>query len=356
MTMKVLALNPGSTSTKVALFEDGAEVWNETQRYDVDVLGKYASVMEQEDFRLEEITAMLGRRGVTPGDLDAVVGRGGLLHPIESGTYAVNEKMLSEVRECKWGCHASNLGALLAVRLAGEGNGRAYIVDPVVVDELCPLARYTGLVEIGRRSIFHALNQKMTARRAAREIGKPYEECELIVAHMGGGISIGAHHQGRVIDVNNALDGDGPFSPERAGSLPTGGLVRLCYSKKYEPAQLLRMITGKGGLIAHLGTNDLREVERRIEAGDEHAKLIYEAMAYQVARSIGAAAAVLEGTVDGIVLTGGLAYSERFVGLIEPRVRFIAPVLVYPGEDELKALADGAFRVLKGQEEAKTYE
>lgn len=355
--LKVLAINPGSTSTKVALFEDGREIWNETQRYDTDVLEKYGSVMDQEDFRLDKIRGMLREKGADLGAINAFVGRGGLLRPIESGTYIVNEKMLSEVRECRWGCHASNLGALLASRFAAEaGCDCAYIVDPVVVDELCPPARYTGLVEIGRRSIFHALNQKMVARRAAEALGKSYDESHLIVAHMGGGISVGAHHQGRVIDVNNALDGDGPFSPERSGSLPTGGLVRLVYSKKYDLPEMLRMIAGKGGLIAHMGTNDLREVERRIAAGDEHAKLIFETMAYQVSKEIGSCAAVLEGRVDAIVVTGGLAYSEKFVTLIRDKVSFIAPVLVYPGEDELRALAEGAFRVLRGEEQAREYE
>ena len=355
--MKVLALNPGSTSTKVALFEDEAEVWSETQRYDADVIGKFSSIPEQEGFRLEEIRKCLAVHGTSLAEIDAVVGRGGLLRPIESGTYEVNDRMLSDVRTCKWGAHASNLGAPLAIRLAREGGcGKAFIVDPVVVDELGPLARYSGIPEIERRSIFHALNQKTVARQTAEGLGKPYEECCLIIAHMGGGISVGAHDHGRVVDVNNALDGDGPFSPERAGSLPAGGLVRLAFSGKYTLPELLKMITGKGGLVAHLGTNDLREVQRRMAEGDEKAKLLFEALAYQVSKEIGACAAVLEGKVDAVILTGGLAYSEEFTGLIAGRVSFVAPVRVYPGEDEMKALADGTVRVVRGEETARQYD
>ena len=355
--MKILALNPGSTSTKVALFEDHTELWSETQRYDTDVIGRFSGVMEQEEFRLEEIRKCLAAHGATVADLDAVVGRGGLLKPIESGTYEVSDKMLEDLRACTWGAHASNLGAPLAVRLADEGGcGKAYIVDPVVVDEMCPLARYSGLPEIERRSIFHALNQKAVARRAAAELQKPYAECNLVVAHMGGGVSVGAHEKGRVIDVNNALDGDGPFSPERAGSLPVGGLVKLAFSGKYELPQLQKMLTGKGGLVAHLGTNDLREVIRRMDDGDEKARLLFEALAYRMAKEIGASAAALSGEVDIIILTGGLAYNERFTKLISDRVAFIAPVKIYPGEDEMQALVEGALRVLNGSEEARRYE
>ena len=355
--MKILALNPGSTSTKVALFEDHTELWSETQRYDTDVIGRFSGVMEQEEFRLEEIRKCLAAHGATVADLDAVVGRGGLLKPIESGTYEVSDKMLEDLRACTWGAHASNLGAPLAVRLADEGGcGKAYIVDPVVVDEMCPLARYSGLPEIERRSIFHALNQKAVARRAAAELQKPYAECNLVVAHMGGGVSVGAHEKGRVIDVNNALDGDGPFSPERAGSLPVGGLVKLAFSGKYELPQLQKMLTGKGGLVAHLGTNDLREVIRRMDDGDEKARLLFEALAYRIAKEIGACAASLSGEVDIIILTGGLAYNERFTKLISDRVAFIAPVKIYPGEDEMQALVEGAIRVLNGSEEARRYE
>jgi len=353
---RILALNPGSTSTKAALFENETEIWNDTQRYDVDVIRSFASVTDQEGFRLGAIRDALRRHETRVTDLDAVVGRGGLLKPIPGGTYLVEAPMLEDVKKCRWGSHASNLGAPLAVRLAEEaGNIPAFIVDPVVVDELAPEARLSGTPMIERRSIFHALNQKSAARRLARELGRPYESLNLVVVHMGGGISVGGHEQGRVIDVNNALDGEGPFSPERAGSLPAGELAKLCFSGTYNLDQVMRKIAGEGGLVAHLGTNDLREVVRRVDEGDSHAALVFEAMAYQVAREIGARAAALKGRVDAIVLTGGLAYSSRFTDLVASRVAFIAPIHVYPGENELAALAEGALRVLRGEEEPRRY-
>lgn len=354
--MKILAINPGSTSTKVALFEDDRELWNDTQRYDVDVLKDFHGIMAQQDFRLSEIRKVVEANKTDLSELDAVVGRGGLLKPIPGGTYAVNKDMIDDLASCKYGSHASNLGAGLAVSLASEGGcNRAFIVDPVVVDELVPEARFSGMPGIERRSIWHALNQKAVARRAAAEMDKKYEEVNIIVAHMGGGISVGAHENGKTIDVNNALDGEGPFSPERAGSLPAGGLVRLAYSGKYDLAELLKKMVGHGGLVAHLGTNDLREVQKMMEAGNEKAKLVFEALALQVAKEIGSRAAVLKGKVDAIVLTGGLAYSDMLVERIKESVSYIADVKVYPGEDEMKALAEGALRVLKGEEEARAY-
>lgn len=355
--MKILAINPGSTSTKVALFEDESQLWSDTQRYDVEVIKQFPSIPDQEEFRLVEIKKALAAHHTDLTSLDAVVGRGGLLKPIPSGTYIVSEPMLEDLRSCRYGSHASNLGAPLAFRLALQGScNRSYIVDPVIVDEMIPEARLSGLPEIKRRSIFHALNQKAVARRAAAELGKEPVSCNLVVAHMGGGISVGAHDCGRVVDVNNALDGEGPFSPERAGSLPSGGLVHLAYSGEHDLNGLLKRIVGGGGLVAHLGTNDLREVQRRIdEEGDEKAALLFEALAYQVAKEIGACSAVLNGRVDAIVLTGGLAYSDRLVGKIRQRISFIAPVLVYPGEDEMKALVEGALRVLQGVEKGREY-
>mgnify|MGYP000998558125 CR=1 FL=1 len=355
-TYRILTLNPGSTSTKVALFEDDAELWSDTQRYDVDVIHSYAGVMDQEEFRLEAIRDALERHDTPIASLDAVVGRGGLLKPIPGGTYLVGPTMIEDLKSCRWGSHASNLGAPLAARLASEaGHDRAFIVDPVVVDELVPEARLSGIPEIERRSIFHALNQKAVARRAARDLGKAYEEVNLVVAHMGGGISVGAHEAGRVIDVNNALDGEGPFSPERAGSLPAGEFMKLCFSGTYNLDQVMKKLVGKGGLVAHLGTNDLREVVRRVDEGDAKAAMVFEAMAYQVSREIGSRAAALKGRVDAVILTGGLAYSTRFTDLIASRVAFIAPVRVYPGEDESAALAEGALRVLRGEEEPRKY-
>ena len=354
--MKILAINPGSTSTKVALFEDNREIWSDTQRYDVDVLKEFHGIMAQQDFRLNEIRKVVEAHKTDLSELDAVVGRGGLLKPIPGGTYEVNSDMIDDLGSCKYGAHASNLGAGLAVSLAREGCcNRAFIVDPVVVDELIPEARLSGMPCIERRSIWHALNQKAVARRAAVEMGKKYEDLNIIVAHMGGGISVGAHENGKTIDVNNALDGEGPFSPERAGSLPAGGLVRLAYSGKYDLPELLKKMVGNGGLVAHLGTNDLREVQKMIESGNEKAKLVFEALALQVAKEIGSRAAVLKGKVDAIVLTGGLAYSDMLVERIKERVSYIADIKVYPGEDEMMALAEGAMRVLKGEEEANVY-
>jgi butyrate kinase len=355
-SLVILAINPGSTSTKLALYEDDREVWSETQRYDVDVLQHYPGIPAQEPFRFEEIMKTLATHETDVSSLDAVVGRGGLLRPIPGGTYAVNEDMLHDLKTCTYGSHASNLGAPLAKHIADEAGGKpAFIVDPVVVDELVDESRLSGFPGIERRSIFHALNQKAVARRAAAEMGRQYEDVNLIVAHMGGGISVGAHERGRVTDVNNALDGEGPFTPERAGSLPAGELVKLSFSGTKEMGEILRRITGGGGLVAHLGTNDLREVERLRDEGDEKADLLFRAMAYQVAREIGARAAVLKGRVDLVVLTGGLAYSDAFVREISRRVDFIGPVKVYPGEDEMKALAEGAMRVLRKEEEAKEY-
>ena len=354
--LMILAINPGSTSTKVALYRGSEELWSDTQRYDIDRIGEFPTIPSQESFRLGEIRKALKNRGTELSDLDAVVGRGGLLRPIQGGTYPVNEPMLEDLRSCKYGSHASNLGGPLAKSLADEaGDKPAFIVDPVVVDEMMDEARLSGIPEIERRSIFHALNQKAVARRAAADIGIAYEDANLVVAHMGGGISVGAHLKGRVIDVNNALDGEGPFAPERAGSLPAGELVKLSFSGDIELGDLMRRMVGGGGLVAHLGTNDLREVERRVGEGDQKADLIFRAMAYQVAREIGSRAAVLSGSVDAIVLTGGLSFSDAFVKAITERVSFIAPVKVYPGEDEMRALAQGALRVLSGEEAPLEY-
>jgi butyrate kinase len=352
----ILAINPGSTSTKVAFYSGTEEVWSDTQRYDIDRMGKFPDIPSQEQFRLEEIMKVLRDRGTDITGLDAVVGRGGLLRPIPGGTYVVNEAMLDDLRSCRFGSHASNLGGPLARNIADKAGGLpAFIVDPVVVDELDEEARLSGIPEIERRSIFHALNQKAVARRASVELGKPYEAVNLVVAHMGGGISVGAHKRGRVIDVNNALDGEGPFAPERAGSLPAGELVKFAFSSGLELAVLMKKMVGGGGLVAHLGTNDLREVEKRIGEGDGKADLVFRAMAYQVAREICSRAGALSGDVDAVVLTGGLAFSKTFVQAISERISFISRVMVFPGEDEMKALAEGALRVLTGEEKAGEY-
>jgi len=354
--MKILVINPGSTSTKIAVFDDESSVLEKTIRHSSEELKDFKNIIEQYDFRVKVIENVLKENGFKLEDFDAFVGRGGLLHPIESGTYRVNEAMLEDLKECKYGEHASNLGAIIAYNLATKVNKPAYIVDPVVVDEMEPLARYSGLKGIERKSIWHALNQKAVARRAAKDLHKKYDEVNLVVVHLGGGISVAAHKKGRTVDVNNALNGDGPFAPERAGGLPTISLVDLCLSGKYTYEEMKKLLAGKGGLVSHLGTNNAIEVEERIEKGDEYAKLVYEAMAYQVAKTVGEMAAVLKGEVDAIILTGGLARSKMLTDWIKERTSFIAPVLLYPGEDEMRALAEGALRVLKGEEKEKIYE
>ncbi|KAF0994575.1 butyrate kinase [Geobacillus sp. TFV-3] len=352
---RILTINPGSTSTKIGVFENERPLLEKTIRHEADVLRQYKTIADQYEFRKQTILQALDEEGINLSKLSAVCGRGGLLRPIEGGTYRVNETMLEDLRRGYSGQHASNLGGILAHEIASALNIPAFIVDPVVVDELDPIARISGFPLIERRSIFHALNQKAVARRVAKQLGKRYDELNLIVAHMGGGITVGAHKQGRVVDVNNGLDGEGPFSPERAGTVPAGDLVALCFSGEYYREEIMNMLVGGGGLVGYLGTNDAVKVENMIEDGDEKAKLVYEAMAYQVAKEIGAASAVLSGKVDAIILTGGLAYGKSFVEQITRRVQWIADVIVHPGENELQALAEGALRVLRGEEEEKVY-
>ena len=352
---RILAINPGSTSTKIAIYDNEKEVFESTLRHANEEIEKYDKIIDQYDFRKEVILTALSDNGINLTKLSAVVGRGGLLKPIKGGTYAVNEQMVADLKAAQMGEHASNLGGMIAQEIAHQLNIPAFIVDPVVVDELEPVARISGMPEIARVSIFHALNQKAVARRYSKEVGKPYDELNLIVAHLGGGISVGAHEKGRVVDVNNALDGEGPFSPERTGGLPVGDLAKMCYSGKYTHADIKKMIKGKGGLVAYLGTNDGREVVKMIENGDDNAKLIFEAMAYQVAKEIGSCATVLKGKVDAIILTGGLAYGEMLTTWIKNRVSFISDVVIYAGEDEMSALALGGLRVLRKEEEAQIY-
>ncbi|WP_092921880.1 MULTISPECIES: butyrate kinase [Romboutsia] len=352
---KILTINPGSTSTKIAVFDNEDLVFEKTLRHSSEEIGKYEKISDQFEFRKTVIEDALTEGGIKTSDLDAVVGRGGLLKPIEGGTYIVNEAMIDDLKVGVLGEHASNLGGIIAKEIGDTVNVPSYIVDPVVVDEMDDVARISGSEDIDRKSIFHALNQKATARRAAKELEKEYFDCNFIVAHMGGGISVGAHEKGKVIDVANALDGEGPFSPERSGGLPVGDLVKMCFSGKYTQDEIKKKIKGNGGLVGYLNTNDGREVESRIEAGDEKAKLVYEAMAYQVSKEIGSCASVLKGNVDAILLTGGIAYSKMFTGMIKERVNFISDVKVYPGEDEMIALAQGGLRVLNKEEEPKNY-
>lgn len=355
-TYKILAINPGSTSTKVAVFENDKELFSTTLRHSSEEIGRYKTILDQLDFRREVILEAVKASGVALGDLDAVIGRGGLLKPIPSGTYEVNAQMIEDIRLRPAGQHASNLGALLAAEIAQLAGVKAYIADPVVVDELQAEARLTGLPQIKRESIFHALNQKAVARVYADSIGRPYEELNLVVAHLGGGISVGAHRKGLVVDVNNALDGEGPFSPERAGTMPAKAFAELCFSGKYTLAEVSKMLSGKGGIVAHLGSNDTREVGARAEAGDAEAKLVMDSMAYGVGKTIGSMLAVLKGDVDAVILTGGIAYSAYVVGYIKSMIEPLAKVVVMPGENELEALAMNAQRVLEGKLTPKTYE
>lgn len=359
---RLLVINPGSTSTKVAVYEDEQPLFVETLRHSSQAIDAFPHVLDQYGFRLQSILDLLRRRGIELSSLCAVVARGGLLGPIPSGPYLVNDKMVKELSQRDTErVHAASLGALLADELASSASIPAYVVDPVCVDEFEGLARISGLPEIERKSLSHALNLKAVARRAAKDLSRPYGELDLIVVHMGGGISVSVHRRGRMIDVNQALDGTGPFAPERAGGLPVGDVIRMCFGiRPYESLHLtydemFKKIAGHGGLVAHLGTNDAVEVEARIEAGDARARLVYQAMAYQIAKEIGAMATVLKGRVDAIALTGGLAHSEMLLAWIQERVSWIGPVLVYPGEDEMLALAQGALRVLQGKEEAKVY-
>ncbi|MGH4140466.1 butyrate kinase [Clostridium sp.] len=355
MTHKLLIINPGSTSTKIGVYEDENQILEVTLRHSSEEIAKFEDIFDQLNFRKDVILNVLKEKNFDINTLDAIVGRGGLLKPIEGGTYAVNDAMLNDLKIGVQGQHASNLGGIIANEIGKSLDIPAFIVDPVVVDEMEDVARISGLPELERKSIFHALNQKAVAKRYAKEIGKKYEEINLIVAHMGGGVSVGAHKAGRIIDVNNALDGDGPFSPERAGGLPVGDLSKMCFSGKYTIEDIRKMINGKGGFVAYLNTNDAREVIAKVEAGDKEAKLVFDAMSYQVAKEIGKCAAVLAGKVDAIILTGGIAYGKETVEYIKERVAFIAKVVVYPGEDELLALAEGGLRVLNGEEKAKEY-
>ncbi len=351
---KILAVNPGSTSTKVAYFEGALCISSVTLNHGTEELSKYNAVIDQYPFRKQAVVDYMSTQGIDPSALDAVVGRGGLLKPLKGGTYRVGPAMLEDLKDSKYGQHASNLGAVIAFEIASPAGKPSFIVNPVVVDEFEPLARYSGLAEVPRLSVFHALNQKAMAMKFARELGKDYEDLNLIVVHMGGGITVGAHKKGKVVDVNNGLE-EGPFSPERSGSLPVNQLVELCFSGKYSKNEIKKKLVGKGGLVSYLGTSDCREAEQRLEKGDAGAKLALEAMAYQVAKDVGACSTVLQGDVDGIIITGGLARSSHLVQWIYERVVFIAPVRVYPGEDELSALAEGASRVLSGEENALEY-
>ena len=354
---RILAINPGSTSTKIAVFNGKEQLFVKNIKHSTEELSEFKKITDQVDFRRCVILKELEENNIPLKSIEIVMGRGGLVKPISSGIYKVNELLKEHLYNGYSGEHASNLGGLIADNIAKTiGLSASYIADPVVVDELQPVARISGHPLFERVSIFHALNQKAVARGYAEEIGKEYDALNLIVAHMGGGISVGAHEKGRVIDVNQALDGEGPFSPERSGTLPTGQLVNLCFSGKYSKDEVKKMLVGKGGYVGYFGSNDAFQVEKDAQAGDGKAKLIENAMAYQIAKSIGEAAVVLKGKIDAILLTGGIAYGKPIVAEITRYVDWIAPVKVYPGEDEMRALAFNAFLILKGEAEAKNYE
>jgi len=352
----ILAINPGSTSTKFSLYEEENLVFEQNLRHTTGDLKPYKKITDQFHFRKDLIMSELKQRKTDFASIKAVVGRGGLVKPIESGIYRVNQKMKEDLKTGYLGQHASNLGGLISDEIASSlPDATAYIVDPVVVDELKDIARVSGHPEIERISIFHALNQKAVSREYAASIGKVYEDLNLIVAHMGGGISVGAHEKGKVIDVNNALNGDGPFSPERSGGLPSGQLVDLCFSGRFTYSEIKSMLTGKGGMVAYLGTNNFIEVCRMADNGDRQAILIRDAFSYQVGKAIGAMASALKGKVDAIILTGGMAYQNDNIKRIKSFVDYIAEVVVYPGEDEMKALAFNGLLALDGKIEIKTY-
>ena len=355
MAYKLLIINPGSTSTKIGVFEDEKELFEETLRHTNEELKQYDTIFDQFQFRKDVILNVLKEKNFDIKTLSAVVGRGGMLKPIEGGTYAVNDAMLEDLKVGVQGPHASNLGGILAKSIGDEVGVPSYIVDPVVTDELADVARMSGTPDIPRVSKFHALNQKAVAKRYGKESGKGYENLNLVVVHMGGGVSVGAHNHGKVVDVNNALDGDGPFSPERAGSVPAGDLIKLCFSGKYTEAEVYSKIVGKGGFVAYLNTNDVKGTIDKMEEGDKSCKEVYDAFVYQIAKAVGEMSAALSGKVDQIILTGGVAYSPVLVPDLKSRIDWIAPVTVYPGEDELLALAQGAIRVLNGEEQAKVY-
>ena len=350
--MRLLIINPGATSTKIAVYEDETEVFSASLSHAPETLAGFSRVVDQLPLRESLVREALAKAGFTPASFDAVCSRGGLVRHIPSGTYAIDDQVIHDIYNPPFGEHASSLGPLIARSLAAEANIPAYFVDPVSVDELQPVARISGLAGMERESFFHALNQKAVARKAATDLGKPYESLNLIVVHMGGGVSVAAHEKGRVVDVYNVKD-EGSFSLDRAGSLPVNALVNLCYSG-IGKQELKKKLAFEAGVYSYLQTHDFREVERRMLEGDAAAEMIFRAMAYQHAKDIGAMAAVLRYSVDAILLTGGIAYSDRFCAELSGYVEKIAPILRYPGEEEMKSLALGALRVLRG-EAAKSY-
>ncbi|MEA2021745.1 MAG: butyrate kinase [Candidatus Caldatribacteriota bacterium] len=354
MKENILVINPGSTSTKIAIFsQEGKEIFKETISHSTEEISQFKSLLEQGPVRKKIILDVLKKKNININSLKAIVGRGGVLKPLKAGTYKVNDKLIFDLKNAPIE-HASNLGGIIAHEISEKIDVPAYIADPVSVDEFADIARISGIKGIERQSLLHTLNIRANAFRYAKEKGKKLEELNLIVAHLGGGISIAPIKKGKIVDVNNANDG-GPFSPERTGTLPNKALIHLCYSGKYSEKELYKFITHKGGLVSHLGTNDLREVIKMIEKEDNYARLIFEAMCYQISKEIGAMATVLKGEINAVILTGGIAHSTTLANKIKDRIDWIAPVMVYPGEEEMKALAQAVIRVIDGVEKIKTY-
>lgn len=351
----ILAINPGSTSTKIAVFNNRETIFSESIYHEKEDLNKFPKIQDQYMYRLNAINTTLEKKGVELLSLSAVVGRGGLLRPIKSGVYPINQRMIDDLTKVSFVEHASNLGTIIAFELGNKLNIPSYISDPIVVDEFDEISRITGLAEVKKTSRFHALNQKFVSRKVSKLLNKEYEDTNLVVVHIGGGISVGAHQKGRVVDLNDALYGDGPFSPERAGKLPTGDVLNMCFAEGANINEIKKKLVGNGGLVSHLGTANAIEIEKKIENGDNKAKLVYEAMAYSIAKEIGAMATVLKGEVDGIVITGGIARSEMIVEWIKERVSYISTVFVYPGEFEMEAMCDAANRALDQEVELCVY-
>jgi butyrate kinase len=353
---KILVINPGSTSTKIAVFQGENCLLVKTIRHFIDELVLYPSIISQYEFRKDLIIGTLELDGFNLSELKIIMGRGGLTYPLKSGVYEVDDRMLTHVRKGVLGQHASNLGPMLAYAIAHEIDGaKAYIADPVVTDELLPIARVSGHTRFERRSIFHALNQKAVARIYARSINEKYEALNLIVVHMGGGVSVGVHQKGKVIDVNNALDGEGPFSPERSGTLPVGQLIEACYCGNFSKEEMQQMVIGEGGMVSYLKTNSMIDVEKAAAQGDDNAADMISAFVYQVAKTVGEMATVLYGNIDAIVLTGGIANSKMIVDLLKERISFLATIVVYPGEDEMEAMAMNARLLLSGELQPQRY-
>jgi butyrate kinase len=358
MEYRVLAINPGSTSTKIAVFDDEKPVFVETLRHDAGKIAEFAGIIEQYEFRKELVLKALIKHEVELSSIEAVVGRGGLIKAIASGTYKVNETMLKDLKDPSlWGrIHASNLGAFIAGSIAEETDVPAFIVDPVTTDEFEDIARISGCPEIERQSLLHALNLRYCGISVAEQLDKKFADIDLIGVHMGGGISVAAIKKGKMVDVNNAVLGMGPFSPQRSGALPIGDLLEMAFSGKYTHKEMINMLTKTGGLIAYLGSDNGAEIIERIKKGDLKAKLVFDAMLYQISKEIGACATVLKGKVDGIFFTGGLAYNEYVTKALKERTSFIAKTFIIPGEKEMEALTQGGVRVLKGIEVAKDYQ